>query len=140
MLIRILLLALSLLLAVGCAHRPPGQIDTTAAMVMKVSHTARAFACDDGPPLGRVPALNIDTPPQDFAGVVGQIRAWLCADPFAALLDLATELVTRPSPSAESDAGPPTATAPPPVPAASPPSSDDAGLSPTTADAGEVTP
>lgn len=138
MLIRILLLALSLLLAVGCAHRPPGQIDTTAAMVMKVVGTGRAIACDDGPPLGRVPAINVDTPPQDFAGVVGQIRAWLCADVLGGLLDLANELATPRSTPTESDAGPPTATAPPP--AASPPVSDDAGLSPTAADAGEVGP
>ena len=122
----------------GCLHRQPGDVDTTAAMVLKVSHTAREFACDDGPPLGRVPALNLDTPPQDFAGVVGQIRAWLCADPFAALLDLATELVTRPSPAAESDGGSPTATTPPPEPDPSPPGLGDAGPSPTATDASEV--
>lgn len=93
------------LLVGGCLHRQPGDVDTTGAMVLKVSNTARAFACDDGPPLGRVPALNIDDPPRDFEGVLGQIRAWVCADAFGALLDLAQELVTHPSPAAESDGG-----------------------------------
>lgn len=92
-----MLLALAFGGALGCAHRPPGAIDPTAATVLKVVETGRSIACDEGW-MGRVPALNIDTPPVGIAAVIGQIRAWVCADALGSLIDLATELVTAPPP------------------------------------------
>ena len=129
------------LLAGGCLHRQPG-LDpgrATAKVVLSTASEVRAGLCDRGL-LGPVPPLNVDEPPRDLASVVGQVRAWLCADALGSLLDLATELLTpRPSPAAESDGGSTAATGD-----ASPGAPDDTGppLSRETSDvdAGEVRP
>lgn len=94
-------------LACGCAGRQRGDVDPTAAMVMKVATTGRDIACDSvaDSVLGRTPALDVDNAPRDLRGVVGQIRAWLCSDVLGSLLDLAQELVTHPSPAAAGDGG-----------------------------------
>jgi hypothetical protein len=129
----ILMLALA-----GCAGRQRGDVDPTAAMVLKIAGTGRDIACDAAADsvLGRTPALDVDNAPRDFHGVVGQIRAWLCSDVLGSLLDLATELVTHPSPSAESDGG--TAAQPSTLPAedSSVSVTGDGGLPSTPTDAG----
>lgn len=119
------------LLIGGCAHRQPG--DPGAVMVKVVLSTTRDVReglCDRAL-LGPVAPLDVDNPPRDLAGVVGQVRAWLCADALGSLLDLATELATRPSPAAESDGG--TAAERRPLP-----STPDASGAPD--DTGEVSP
>jgi hypothetical protein len=93
---------------------------------VKVATLARATACDDTLDtwLGRTPPLQVDRAPETALEVVGQIRAWLCADALAGLLDTARELLTpRPSPASESDGG------------VSPPGSDDASSPPADASA-----
>lgn len=128
----------ALAVMLGCAGRMPGDPGMAAAKIVLATTTeVRNGLCDRaffGPP----PPLDVDNAPRDLAGVVGQVRAWLCADALGALLDLARELAT-PRPAA-SDA--PTAATPPPAPEPSPEHSGDAGPTPTaaTADAGTVTP
>lgn len=144
----LVLLAVS---AAGCAHRSPG-LDpgrATAKIVLATAGEVRDGLCDRSL-LGPVPVLNVDTPPQDLAAVVGQVRAWLCADALGSLLDLATELLTpraspRPggdaSPSAERDGGA-TAATDAAAPGASQAAPDDTAPAPTaaTADGGTVSP
>lgn len=131
-LMTILMLALA-----GCAGRQRGDIDPTAAMVLKVAGTGRDIACDAAADsvLGRTPALDVDSAPRDFRGVVGQIRAWLCSDVLGSLLDLATELVTHPSPSAESDGGTARDPSTPSPEDSSGPVTGDGGLPSTPGDA-----
>lgn len=135
-------LVMALLAVGGCAGRQRGDVDPTAAMVMKVATTGRDIACDSvaDSVLGRTPALDVDNAPRDLRGVVGQIRAWLCSDVLGSLLDLANELVTHPSPAAESDGGTP------PEPSTLPPedsggsASSDGGLPSTHPDASPGSP
>ena len=128
------------LLIGGCAHRQPGDPGAVMAkVVLSTTRDVREGLCDRTL-LGPVAPLDVDNPPRDLAGVVGQVRAWLCADALGSLLDLATELLTpRPSPAAESDGGSTAATGD-----ASPGAPDDTGppLSRETSDvdAGEVRP
>lgn len=112
------------LLIGGCAHRQPGDPGAVMAkVVLSTTRDVREGLCDRAL-LGPVAPLDVDNPPRDLAGVVGQVRAWLCADALGSLLDLATELLTpRPSPAAESDGG------------VSPPGSDDASSPPADASA-----
>ena len=148
--------------AAGCAAGPRSPNDTAQAVV-KVATLARVTACDDTLDtwLGRTPPLQVDRAPETALEVVGQIRAWLCADALAGLLDTARELLTPPrrassepgddaspraardpSPSAETDAGA-TAATDAEAPPASPGAPDDGGAPPTVAsdpDAGPVTP
>jgi hypothetical protein len=81
----ILMLALA-----GCAGRQRGDVDPTAAMVLKIAGTGRDIACDAAADsvLGRTPALDVDNAPRDFHGVVGQIRAWLCSSSSVKIDDL----------------------------------------------------
>ena len=127
------------LLIGGCAHRQPGDPGAVMAkVVLSTTRDVREGLCDRTL-LGPVAPLNIDEPPRDLAGVVGQVRAWLCADALGSLLDLATELLTpRPSPSAESDGGtrdPSTSS-----PEDSSGSATNNGSLPSTPNAGEVSP
>jgi len=155
--VRVVALGALVVLAASCTSGPRSPNDT-ASTVVKVATLARATACDDTLDtwLGRTPPLQVDRAPETALEVVGQIRAWLCADALAGLLDTARELLTpRPSPdvvgdagtrdaspSAETDAGA-TAATDAEAPPASPGAPDDGGAPPTAAsdpDAGPVTP
>lgn len=132
------------LLVGGCASRQPGDPGmATAKIVLATTAEVRNGLCDRSL-FGAPPPIDVDNAPRDLAGVVGQVRAWLCADALGSLLDLARELATpRPSPAAESDGG---------ATAATDASTDDAssgapgdtGPPPTAVssdvDAGEVSP
>ncbi len=117
------------LLIGGCAHRPPGNPGAVMAkVVLSTTRDVRDGLCDRGL-LGPVPVLDVDNPPQDLAGVVGQVRAWLCADALGGLLDLATELLTpRPSPASDGGSSPPST----PPPEDSGGSAPDASVLPST--------
>jgi hypothetical protein len=128
----------------GCASRQPGDPGmATAKIVLATTAEVRNGLCDRSL-FGAPPPLDVDNAPRDLAGVVGQVRAWLCADALGSLLDLARELATpRPSPAAESDAGP-TAATDASTGDASPGAPDDTEAPPTAetsdVDAGEVSP
>lgn len=132
------------LLIGGCAHRQPGDPGAVMAkVVLSTTRDVREGLCDRAL-LGPVAPLDVDNPPRDLAGVVGQVRAWLCADVLGGLLDLANELLTpRPSPAAESDGGA-TAATDASTGDASPGAPGDTGPPPTAVssdvDAGEVIP
>lgn len=141
--VRVVALGALVVLAASCTSGPRSPNDT-ASTVVKVATLARATACDDTLDtwLGRTPPLQVDRAPETALEVVGQIRAWLCADALAGLLDTARELLTprpaspRPgddaSPSAAHDAGP-TAATDAEAPPASQAALDDAGPPPTAA-------
>ncbi len=110
-----LLGAFVLLSAAGCASGPRST-DSTARTVLTATQIARKTVCDDTltPYLGRVPALSIDAPVTTVPAAIGQIRAWLCADPLGAILDTVTELLA-PTPASTPSTRTSTTPTPPPV-------------------------
>ena len=144
--VRVVALGALVILAASCTGAPRSP-EGTASAVVQVATLARATACDDTLDtwLGRTPPLQVDRAPETALEVVGQIRAWMCADVLAGLLDTARELLTpraspRPgddaSPSAARDGGA-TAATDAAAPGAAPGAPDDTDLAPTAATADE---